>query len=324
MIASKIVAVSRTTLPFHIHRLRLRPAAGALLCTVRAPFCGITRTLTSSTSASSTVSASAPLSLSARRANRASNRAARAATAAQNAINSASSTGSASAPPAVSSGILWNSAIIIPSALIGWYIFSKDDKNSIPVRLLEFSGFNKMWDNATEGFTKPHADKLLPDWPMPNVPPDLPCPHTLVLDLENTLVSSTWDRKHGWRHAKRPGVDQFLRKMAQYYEIVLYTSTIQGVAEPVIQNLDKQQAIMHALYRESTRFIDGVHVKDLSSLNRNVKKIIAIDNDEKALQLHPDNLIRVKPYTDPRNRTDDTLEKIMPILIEIVNKVHLR
>jgi len=34
---------------------------------------------------------------------------------------------------------------------------------------------------------------------MPNVPQDMTPPHTLVLDLENTLVNSTWDRKHGWR-----------------------------------------------------------------------------------------------------------------------------
>jgi len=156
--------------------------------------------------------------------------------------------------------------------------------------------------------------------PMPYVPQDLPCPHTLVLDLENTLVSSTWDRKHGWRHAKRPGVDAFLQKMAQYYEIVLYTSTMQGVADPVIDSLDKQQAIMHRLYRESTRFIDGVHVKDLNSLNRNVRRIISIDNDALALQLHPDNLLRVKPYTDPRDRTDDVLEKITPMLVEIATQ----
>lgn len=50
---------------------------------------------------------------------------------------------------------------------------------------------------------------------MPNVPHDIPVPHTLVLDFENTLVSSTWDRKYGWRHAKRPGVDKFLLDMAQ-------------------------------------------------------------------------------------------------------------
>jgi len=59
-----------------------------------------------------------------------------------------------------------------------------------------------LFAQLSDPFSKPHSTKLLPDWPMPNVPPEMPCPHTLVLDLENTLVSSTWDRKFGWRHAK--------------------------------------------------------------------------------------------------------------------------
>jgi len=69
---------------------------------------------------------------------------------------------------------------------------------------------------------------------MPNVPHDIPVPHTLVLDLEATLVSSTWDRKYGWRHAKRPGVDRFLMELAQYYEIILYSPSIEGIAGPVV------------------------------------------------------------------------------------------
>lgn len=96
---------------------------------------------------------------------------------------------------------------------------------------------------------------------MPNVPQDLPCPHTLVIDLENTLVHSTWDRKYGWRHAKRPGVDKFLQTLAQYYEIVLMSPSLAGVAEPVVMSLDPQQCIMHHLFRESLHFKDGVHMK---------------------------------------------------------------
>ena len=62
----------------------------------------------------------------------------------------------------------------------------------------------------TSPWSKPVRDKLLTDWPPPMVPPDTPQPMVLVLDLEDTLVKSTWDRRYGWRHAKRPGVDKFL------------------------------------------------------------------------------------------------------------------
>lgn len=155
---------------------------------------------------------------------------------------------------------------------------------------------------------------------MPNVPQDIPIPHTLVLDLENTLVSSSWDRKHGWRHAKRPGVDKFLRTMALYYEIVLYSPSIDGVADPVVTSLDKEGCIMHRLYRDATHYTNGVHVKDLDKLNRNVNKIIVVDDDPEEVKFHPDNVLRVKPYTDPNDRADNTLERITPFLLEIVRE----
>ena len=155
---------------------------------------------------------------------------------------------------------------------------------------------------------------------MPNVPHDIPVPHTLVLDLENTLVSSTWDRKHGWRHAKRPGVDKFLMDMAQYYEIVLYSPSLDGVAEPVVMSLDKHGCIMHRLYRDATYYVNGVHVKDLSRLNRNIKRMIVLDDDPSEVQFNPENLLRVKPFTDPTDRNDNTLARITPFLLEIVRE----
>jgi len=155
---------------------------------------------------------------------------------------------------------------------------------------------------------------------MPNVPHDIPIPPTLVLDLENTLVSSTWDRKYGWRFAKRPGVDKFLHDMAQYYEIVLYSPSIDGIADPVVTSLDKDGCIMHRLYRDATYYRNGVHVKDLNRLNRNVKRMIVLDDDPTEVALNPENLIRVKPYTDATDRTDTTLARIAPFLIEIVRE----
>ena len=155
---------------------------------------------------------------------------------------------------------------------------------------------------------------------MPNVPHDIPVPHTLVLDLENTLVSSTWDRKYGWRHAKRPGVDKFLMDMAQYYEIVLYSPSLDSIADPVVTSLDKSGFIMHRLYRDATYYTNGVHVKDLKRLNRNVKRMIVLDDDPAEVQFNPENLIKVKPYTDPTDRYDNTLARITPFLIEIARE----
>lgn len=152
---------------------------------------------------------------------------------------------------------------------------------------------------------------------MPDMPQDIPVPHTLVLDLEKTLVSSSWDRKYGWRHAKRPGVDKFLRDMAQYYEIVLYSPSIDGVAIPVVESLDKDGYIRHRLFRDATHYYNGVHVKDLRRLNRNLNRMVVLDDDPAEVQFNPENLICVEPYEDPTDRNDDTLARITPFLIEL-------
>eukprot|EP00980_Cylindrotheca_fusiformis_P015464 scaffold4347_cov117-Cylindrotheca_fusiformis.AAC.8 len=209
-------------------------------------------------------------------------------------------------------------AVGIPSALLAWGI---SDTNSPPAQFSRMIGLTGVIESLSDEYVKPAHEKLLPDWSqMPNVPHDIPIPHTLVLDLENTLVSSTWDRKYGWRHAKRPGVDKFLMDMAQYYEIVLYSPSLDGIADPVVQTLDKNGCIMHRLYREATHYQDGVHVKDISRLNRNVNRIVVIDDDPEEVKFSPENLIRVKPYTDPMDREDNTLARITPFLIEIARE----
>lgn len=156
---------------------------------------------------------------------------------------------------------------------------------------------------------------------MKDVPKDFQ-PMTLVIDLENTLVNSSWDRKHGWRTAKRPGAIKFIRELAQYYEIVLYTPSHLGLAIPIIEALQMESGggIMHMLFREHCYYKNGSYMKDLSRLNRNISRVILIDDDEKAASLNPENLIKVKPYTDPTDRKDDTLERLIPFLIEIATE----
>jgi hypothetical protein len=44
---------------------------------------------------------------------------------------------------------------------------------------------------------------------------------------------------------------------------------------------------------------------------------VVLDDDPAALQFQPENLIRVKPYDNPNDREDDTLERITPLLVEI-------
>lgn len=53
----------------------------------------------------------------------------------------------------------------------------------------------------------------------------------------------------GWRTFKRPGVDDFIRTMSQYYELVLYTSQLPTYADPILDRLDPQRTIQYRCAR---------------------------------------------------------------------------
>lgn len=111
-------------------------------------------------------------------------------------------------------------------------------------------------------YQEPAFEKLLPD---PD--PTFERPYTLCLSLDDLLIHSEWTREHGWRIAKRPGVDYFIRYLSQYYELVLFTTTPYATGEPVMRKLDPFRLILWPLYREATKFEDGEIVKVSTSLN---------------------------------------------------------
>jgi import inner membrane translocase subunit TIM50 len=109
-------------------------------------------------------------------------------------------------------------------------------------------------------YTEPTFDKLLPDvTPAP--------PYTLVLSLEDLLIHSEWTREHGWRTAKRPGLDYFLGYMSQYFEIVLFTSQPVGAADQIVRKMDPWHFIVFPLFREATRYENGHYVKVFNFLS---------------------------------------------------------
>lgn len=112
-------------------------------------------------------------------------------------------------------------------------------------------------------YQEPAFEKLLPD---PD--PSFERPYTLCISLEDMLVHNEWSREHGWRVAKRPGVDYFLRYLSQYYELVLFTTVPFAIGEPLVRKLDPFRFIMWPLYREATKYKDGEIIKVGTVLRR--------------------------------------------------------
>ncbi|KAF8901871.1 HAD-like domain-containing protein [Gymnopilus junonius] len=161
-------------------------------------------------------------------------------------------------------------------------------------------------------FNKPAWPELLP----PPYPPPHQKPYTLLISVDDLLVTSTWDRQHGWRTAKRPGVDYFLGYISQFYEVVVFTTQPYYTAGPILDKLDRYGFyINYRLFREATRTLDGKIVKDLSYLNRDLSKVVILDTDPEHVQLQPENAIILPKWNgDPK---DKGLVGIIPFLESI-------
>lgn len=173
---------------------------------------------------------------------------------------------------------------------------------------LMYGRLNKRIGSLFNFFSEPAFENLLP----PPPPEAYRRPLTLVLSLDDLLIHSQWDTKHGWRTAKRPGLDYFLGYLSQYYEIVIFGSNYQMYSDKTVAKLDPLRAyIQYALFREACRYKDGKLIKDLNLLNRDLNKLVAVDVEESALSMNPDNAIILKPWD---GTPDDTLVRLIPLL----------
>ncbi|KXT01254.1 hypothetical protein AC578_3791 [Pseudocercospora eumusae] len=170
--------------------------------------------------------------------------------------------------------------------------------------------FRARFGNQAGYYTEPAFPKLLPDVPESQRPP-----YTLVLSLEDLMIHTTWDTKHGYRTAKRPGIDYFIRYLSQYYELVLFTSVPRSMADPVVAKLDPYHFIMWPLGREATKYEKGEYVKDLSYLNRDLKKTIIIDTHAPHVKNQPENAIIIPKWSgDPKDPHTKDLVSLIPFL----------
>lgn len=189
---------------------------------------------------------------------------------------------------------VWN-ALLLGTAGTGaaatyyTYAYSSPELTEVVKRTREESKdqpLSQLWCNAMERYlnirknlearvkeyTDPATDKLLPDL-HPQLRGNL---ITLVLDLDELLVMKEWTRQKGWSIYKRPGVQDFLLELGQYFEIVVYTDEPATYADPILTKLDPHRVVPFRLYRTDTQYKDGKHVRDLSKLNRDLTHVLMI------------------------------------------------
>ncbi|MCJ1355377.1 MAG: Nuclear envelope morphology protein 1 [Icmadophila ericetorum] len=187
--------------------------------------------------------------------------------------------------------------------------------------------------------------------PSYTAPPNSRTPHlaqkTLVIDLDETLIHSlakggrmssghmvevklqsavTYSASNpsttttiGPQHPilyyvhKRPHCDDFLRKVCKWYNLVVFTASVQEYADPVIDWLEQERKYFSKrFYRQDCTFRNGAYIKDLSSVEPDLSRVMILDNSPLSYIFHEDNAIPIEGWiNDP---TDNDLLHLIPLL----------
>jgi len=165
---------------------------------------------------------------------------------------------------------------------------------------------------------------------MPPLTHDMMSRKTLVLDLDETLVHSSFkpipnpdfivpveieDQVHKVYVAKRPGVDKFMLEMGKHFEVVVFTASLSKYADPVLDLLDIHKVVRYRLFREACSNYKGNYVKDLNKIGRELKSTIIIDNSPSSYLFHPENAVPVESWFDDENDTE--LDELIPFLKDL-------
>lgn len=112
---------------------------------------------------------------------------------------------------------------------------------------------------------------------------------------------------------KRPWADYFLRKVASWYTVVVFTASVQEYADPVIDWLDQGRGLISArLFRESCSFKGGSYVKNLKVVDEDLSKVCLVDNSPASYAINRANGIPIEGWTHDPN--DEALLDLLPIL----------
>lgn len=111
--------------------------------------------------------------------------------------------------------------------------------------------------------------------------------------------------------------------MAKFYELIIFTASMDRYAFPLMEQLDKQHYCEYVLWREYCTQLDGTFVKDLSKIGRSLEDTILLDNSPNSYFLQRNNgLPIVSWYDDAFDRELYKYIEILEVLADVPDVTH--
>lgn len=178
--------------------------------------------------------------------------------------------------------------------------------------------------------------------------------HTLVLDLDETLVHTKTrhlerdcsrslstrcdfsfevmiDSGSATRSPKfceyfvsqRPHLDFFLQHVGKWFNVVVFTASLQQYADPLIDHLDHNNVISRRFYRQHcTQLPNGKFSKNLSFVQQDLSSVILLDNSSCSFTTNPENAFPISDWFEDPN--DEELIDCLPILAALCDVKDVR
>ena len=143
--------------------------------------------------------------------------------------------------------------------------------------------------------------------------------YSLIISLDKTLIYINEQESNIDNYQFRPGLFSFLSMLKPYYELISYTNNSKDYANQIIHQIEfREKYFDYSLYKENMITEDFNYFENISSIGRDVKNILIIDNNyDKNFESIKENKINICPYFGDRTENDCALFALKKILLLI-------
>ena len=144
--------------------------------------------------------------------------------------------------------------------------------------------------------------------------------YTLILDLNETLISLKYTDNSKGLIRVRPYLYEFLDIIKQNFELIIFTGSTENYSKSIIGALERKKKYFDFIFcRQYLVKCGDCYLKDLSKIGRPLDSTIIIDNNPENYKLQKENGIYIKPFWGD-NSDDNALYYLIYILNNIANE----